>query len=194
MTSRRTLRLATAAGEIEVIDEPVYAFGSADNLRTYPHTPPAHVGAGYRPNTTRGVLLDGEPLAAFADHRPSGINANSALYFGDRVHLAVGGQIVCSQPQPFEVLWQLEVDPAACFGIHDATAHSALISHGELSITRYSADGHVLWQTYGEDIFSEGFALRPDGIEAVDFNGRRYRFSYDTGEPLPDLPGGANRG
>jgi hypothetical protein len=51
-----------------------------------------------------------------------------------------------------------------------------------------------LWRAYVEDIFSGGFALRPDCIDAVDFDGRRYLFGDDTGEPLPAPPDGAKQG
>lgn len=176
--------LATAAGDVEIVDEESYSFGSADNARRYALEVLLEPGTTYRPATAHGVLLNGDPLAVFGDSRCTGLHANSAIAMGHLVYLAVGGQIVCFQPQPFEVRWQLEVDDAACFGVHHSKAHDALISHGELAISRFSRDGRLLWQTWGADIFSEGFALKPEGVEAIDFNGRRYLFSYNTGASL----------
>ncbi len=175
--------LTTRAGSIAIVDEPTYTFGSADNKHHYPHEVP--VGRDFPPCTAHGVLLNGEPLAVFGDFRCSGVHPHSALVIDDRVLLAAGGQVLCFSPEPFHVHWELEVDSAACFGIHFSSHHNALISHGELSIARFSRDGRLLWQSYGADIFSEGLALKPDAVEAIDFNGMRYRFSYDTGQSLP---------
>lgn len=176
-------QLATPAGAIEIVNEPTYTFGSADNNRRYPNE--VALGEDFRPYATHGVLLNGEPLAVFGDFRCTGVHLHSALVIDDRVLLAVGGQVVCFTPKPFQVRWYLEVDDAACFGVHFSADHDALISHGELSISRFSRDGTLLWQAYGADIFSEGFALKPDAVEATDFNGMRYSFSYETGKSLP---------
>lgn len=177
------LHVATSAGSIQIVDEPTYTFGSADNKRRYPHEVP--MGKAFQPNTAHGVLLNGEPLAVFGDFRCSGVHRRSALAIADRVLLAVGGRVVCFSPEPFQVHWDLDVDDASCFGIHFSADRDALISHGELSIARFSRDGRLLWQSYGAEIFSEGFALKPACIEAIDFNDVRYGLSYDTGKSLP---------
>jgi hypothetical protein len=62
-----------------------------------------------------------------------------------------------------------------------STKHHCLISHGELEISRVSLAGEVAWSFAGADIFSEGFALQPDSIEAVDFNRTVYRMDIVTG-------------
>ena len=58
----------------------------------------------------------------------------------------------------------------------------AFISHGELSIVRFSAEGGILWRATGADIFTGNFSLKPDFIEAVDWSDRVYRFSYLDGK------------
>ena len=63
--------------------------------------------------------------------------------------------------------------------------HDCLISHGELEIARVSLDGDIVWSESGKDIFSEGFRLVGDFVEAVDFNHKVYRFNIATGRPLP---------
>lgn len=82
------------------------------------------------------------------------------------------------------MIWSVQVDSATCFGIYFDDARKALNSHGELEIAKISEDGSILWQTSGAEIFSEAFALRPEFIEAVDFNQRSYRFSYVDGQPV----------
>jgi len=183
-TGIASLCLATKAGNVEVVDERCYTFGSVDNSRRYGHEVLPEPETRSVPAAIHGVLLNGQALAVFGDSRCTGVHAASAIAAGDLVFLAVGGHVVCFQLQPFKVWWQLEVDDASCFGIHHSVQHDALISHGELAISRFSRDGRLLWQTGGADIFSEGFALKPEGVEAVDFSGRRYLFSYDTGAPL----------
>jgi hypothetical protein len=71
---------------------------------------------------------------------------------------------------------------ATCFGIHWENGRGALISHGELEISRLSSEGNLLWQASGADVFSEGFRLLPAHIEAVDFKRTVYRLDYATGE------------
>jgi len=47
-----------------------------------------------------------------------------------------------------------------------------------------SEAGERLWQASRADIFSEGFALHADHVEALDFDRRAHRFGYDRGELL----------
>ena len=44
-----------------------------------------------------------------------------------------------------------------------------------------SLSGEVAWSSAGADIFSEGFELHPDYIEAIDFNRAVYRMDIATG-------------
>jgi hypothetical protein len=174
------MRIDTDHGELEVVNEPMYTFDSADNVRSYPIAEKLEGDpSGF---ATHGVLLNGEPLAVFGDSGCTGVHENSAVYFNGKLFLAVGDKVVCFRPHPFKFEWQLQVDSAACFGIHYQRAHDALISHGEPEITRFSEDGVILWSSSGADIFSEGFSLLPEYVEAVDFNHDVYRFSYANGE------------
>ena len=174
------MRLNSEFGEIEIVDEPTYTFCSQDNPRSYPFE--LDLSNDGRPNAIHGVLLDGEPVAVFGDYRCSAVHQHSAIFHKGKVLLAVGGQVVCFRPKPVQFEWNLEIDPAACFGLHFQPEWQAFISRGELEIARFSDEGRVLWASSGADIFSEGFCLHPNFIEAVDFNGKIYHFSYPTGE------------
>jgi hypothetical protein len=174
------VRLTSEFGEIDIVDEPTHIFGSQDNVRSYPFT--LDLSNGGRPNAIHGVLLEGEPVAVFGDYRCSAVHQHSAILYKGKLLLAVGGQVVCFRPKPFQFEWQLEVDPAACFGLHFQPEFQACISHGELEIARFTDEGCILWASSGADIFSEGFCLQSNFIEAVDFNGKVYHFSYLTGE------------
>jgi hypothetical protein len=80
-----------------------------------------------------------------------------------------------------EIQWFHKVDFVACFGIYYLEEHNCIISHGEVDIVRISLDGIIEWHTIGKDIFTEGFTLHKDYIEAIDFNHDKYRIDIITG-------------
>ncbi len=97
--------------------------------------------------------------------------------------MAVGRHVVKFIPRPLSFCWSLRVDDATSFGVHVSGERNALFSHGELEVCRFSEDGAIVWSASGAEVFSEGFSLFPDHVEAIDFNNRVYRFGYDRGEP-----------
>ena len=165
---------------IEIIDEPTYTFGSQDNMRRYPFE--LNLSGGYRPSSTHGVLVDGAPAAIFAaSGGATGVHSGSLLELGTRSYLAVGPYVVCFSQHPFQHHWTLRVDQATCFGVYHHDASGALLSHGELGISRFDESGRMIWSVSGEDIFTGEFVLHPDFIEVLDFNGKAYRFGYGDG-------------
>jgi hypothetical protein len=143
-------------GKIEVIDEPTHSFGSVDNLRSYSFE--KNLASRSRPTSAHGVLLDGHSLAVFGcDGGATGVNPHSLVSTGGRCYLAIADHVVCFVPKPFEFKWALQTDTAACFGVHYQKDHDALISHGELEISRFSECGKLLWSASGSDIFTEAF-------------------------------------
>jgi hypothetical protein len=50
-----------------------------------------------------------------------------------------------------------------------------------LEIARVSLTGEIVWSAGGKDIFSEGFQIVGDYIEAIDFNHEVYRVDIATG-------------
>ena len=165
---------------VQLIDEPSYSFGSADNLRRYDSE--VDLTEGCRPSSIHGVIIDDRPTMVIGDAGgTSGVHAHSLLVLGSRIFVAVGAHIVCFTLGGYRPDWALRTDEATCFGVYYDREHDALISHGELSICRFSKDGKIIWSEGGADIFSEGFALRLDHVEAIDFDHRVYRFDYFTG-------------
>jgi hypothetical protein len=177
------MKLHAVTGDIEVIDELCYSFGSEDNLRAYPvelylSKEPAMVSA-------HGVLLNGEPLAVFgASGGATGIHAHSAVLVGQDLCLAICNMVVCAALDAFAVKWAVNVDEATCFGIYYQRERNALFSHGELEIARLTTHGEIVWRASGADIFSEGFELLDEGIKVTDFNGKVYLFDYETGKDV----------
>ena len=169
------------ASRVTLINEPVYSFGSADNVRRY--NTEVDLTGGCQPSSIHGLIVDGRPTMVIADSGgASGVHEHSLLIHDTWVYVAVGAHVVCFKLGNLSPDWTLKTDEATCFGVHYSRQHDALISHGELEITKFSPDGRILWAAGGADIFSEGFALLDECIEAVDFDGRRYSFDYATGE------------
>ncbi|UWU79856.1 hypothetical protein N2603_15725 [Bradyrhizobium huanghuaihaiense] len=164
------------------MDEPAYSFGSADNLRKY-DTEIRLDDADL--NSVHGVRADGKWSAVFgASGGPSGIYQHSAIEVDRHLYLAVGDQVVCLDLVTGSKNWSRRVDQATCFGVYWDCAHKALISHGEVQISRLSLSGDEIWSATGADIFSEGFRCLANGVEAVDFNQSVYLFDYASGAIL----------
>jgi len=177
------MRIETSAGAIELVNEPGYTFGSADNARSYRLA--WNFGESRSPSSVHGLLIEGEPIAIFGrGGGATGVHEHSLVCVDGLAYLAVGDCVVCVEPRPFSFKWKLQVDDATCFGVYYNDRHRALISHGELAISRFSEKGALVWCAQGADIFTAGFALLPQYIEAVDWNGRNYRFSYADGTPI----------
>jgi hypothetical protein len=176
------MRIESPEGAIELVNEPTYSFASTDNLRTYPLE--LNLSPKSRPTSIHGILFKGEPVAILAnDGGASGVHEHSAALVEGFLYVAVGDSVVCMSLAPAQIRWSLQVDPATCFGVYFDVQHKALISHGELEVARLSESGSVLWSASGADIFSEGVTLNSRFIEAVDFNGKTYRFEYESGLP-----------
>jgi hypothetical protein len=175
------MQLDAPMGTLRFIDETGYSFGSADNVRHYPFSQSSAIGD--TASSIHGVLLNEKPLVVFgACGGASCIHSHSALVQRGTVYLAVGNSVFSFQPAPFEFGWALEVDQATCFGVYFHPQKNALISHGELEISRFSGTGEIIWSASGADIFSGGLTLHSDCIEVVDFNKKSYYFSYENGE------------
>jgi hypothetical protein len=174
------MKLATPHGQITVVNETAYTFGSTDNARSYPYS--KTLGEASQPASVHGLLLGDEPLAVFgATGGSTSVHEHSALCLDGALLLALGDSVVSVKLQPFELRWVLRVDDATCFGLHFHQKSGSLISHGELSISRFTEDGAVLWQSYGADILTGSLGLHDEFVTISDFNGRTYRFKYGDG-------------
>jgi hypothetical protein len=168
---------------IEVVNESKYSLGSADNIRNYPSEIDLSED-GYH-SSKHGLVMDGDPVAlCAAAGGGTTVHDHSAVLLEGRLYLAVGDHIVCFDVRARKMCWALPIDHATCFGVYYNPTMDALTSHGELEISRFTRDGHVVWASSGEDIFTEGIHLKSFCVEAVDFNGKRYSFDYDSGEEI----------
>jgi hypothetical protein len=167
-------------GEVKVVNEPNYTFGSQDNVQRYAQE--ENLQPVYKPSSTHGVFLNGAPVVVFgAPGGCSSVHKHSALVLNSKLFLAVGDSVVCFCLNDLKLTWASVVDEATCFGIYYEPKRRALISHGELDVARLDQNGKILWSSSGSDIFSEGFWLEEEYIVVTDFNQRDYRINYETG-------------
>jgi outer membrane protein assembly factor BamB len=136
-------------------------------------------------SSVHGVRADEKWSAVFAaSGGPSTVHQHSAVDVDGRLFLAVGDHVVCLNLATGLREWSRCVDLATCFGVYWDCRHKALISHGELQISRFSVTGEEIWSASGADIFTEGFQCLDNGIEVIDFNRSVYLFDYRTGALL----------
>jgi hypothetical protein len=169
------LRLASAYGVIELVDEIEMNFGRApDPSRLYLRK----VILGGGGPSCLGILIDNKPLLEIA--APGGattVHSQSAFVREDRLYCAVGQYAACLALNGLGLEWAILVDTATCFGLYPIA--DAIISRGEFEISRLSFDGELVWQTSGRDIFTGAFSLEPDWIAARDWNDDLYRIAYN---------------
>lgn len=184
--SESVLRVRCGIYDVVISDDYNYASGSADNTRAYSAEYDL-TNDGYAPSSKHAVRIevDGAEVAScivLAGGGASGVHEHSGLIHDDSCLVAVGS-FVCRLGLPqLDLLWSAEVDHATCFGIHHSVEHGCFISHGELEIARLSYDGRIVWSAGGRDIFTNGFRLRADHVEAIDWNGEQYRVDLATGQ------------
>jgi hypothetical protein len=176
------MKLATGRYELELLDEPTYTSRSADNLRSYAR----EYVFGDAITSRHGVLLrqagGGEhSCMVSASGGVTAVHEHSAVIVESCSFLAVGDTVCALALPSLELLWRRKVDTATCFGIYYSAEEDCLFSHGECEIARLTLSGERVWSAIGADIFTEGFALHADYLEAVDFNRFVYRIDVKTG-------------
>jgi hypothetical protein len=175
------MKISTHYGDVTVVDEPTYTFGSADNVRSYAHAKNLYDGS--RPVSVHGILLGEAPLLVVGGSGgATGVHSHSSLWLNDRLYMAVCDSVVCISIQPLEIVWSRRVDDATCFGVHFHPETGSLISHGELEVARFNEDGAIQWRSGGHDIFTGRFSLGATFIEAEDYCGNLHRFLYTNGK------------
>ncbi len=164
---------------ITLQDEPTYSRGSADNVRAYEKE--FDFASDYQPTSRHGVRCSIHSCILLAGRGASGVHEHSAVIHDQHCFVAVGDMVCCLTLPTLELLWATKVDQATCFGVYYSTGHECLLSHGELEIARISLSGEIVWTFGGRDIFSEGFKLAENYVEAIDFGGFVYRAEIATG-------------
>lgn len=174
---------ATAHYEISIFDEPLFTEGSVDNPRSYAREYVLERGGWSRHGVlchATGRLLGSAIITAGGGI--SGVHERSLIAQRRRCFVAVGDHVICLQLPDLDLLWSIKADSATVFGLHLGPDREDLVVHGELEISRLTRDGSIVWSQSGADVFSESVSVMEDYVEAIDFNGRHYRFRYADGK------------
>ncbi len=178
---------------VRLIDDVCYTRGSADIVREYdrvydlgplddPYVP-AQIGVHVERNSApcASCIL----IAHTGARMP--LDPARVVRRPDRLIIAVANIVLALRLPQLDLLWQRDVDHGVCcFALHELPGEpDALISHGEMSITRLDDnDGDIRWQCGWREIFTGPFEVRGDAIRAVDFDGVALTISAKTGEIL----------
>jgi len=110
------------------------------------------------------------------------VSDDSILIIGNQLITRCCNYLFSLSIPDLKLNWLTKADDAACFSL--LPFEDDLIVHGEVSISRIDAAGHIVWQFTGHDIFlsldgTSTFDMYPDYIELTDFNGHRYQVDYN---------------
>jgi hypothetical protein len=169
--------------QLQIIDDPSYTIGSADNHRRYDH----EYSFSREPISRHGIVCFDEhetrhSCIVMASRGATGIHEHSAVIVRDQCFVAVGDQLCCLSLPELHLIWSAKVDFATCFGVHYSAAHDSMISHGEVEIAKLDFNGKILWTVGGKDIFTGNLRLDEKYIYVTDFNNELYRIEIGTGK------------
>ena len=171
---------------IEVLDEPTYKFGSADNNFNYSK----HYfgdGAEKYPTSKHGIKIcrDDQIINSCiitGSGGATGIHQNSSLLDNDQLVICCCDTVFCLTLIELELKWKTRADQATCFQIFKQ--QDDYIIHGELQVTKLDKNGNKKWEFGGADIFvsidnEEEFKIESDGILLTDFAKTKYKINFD---------------
>ena len=171
---------------IEVLDEPTYKFGSADNNFVYSKT---YFGdnADQYPTSKHGIKIYCEneiinSCILIGSGGATGVHQNSSLVGNDRLVICCCDYVFSLKLPDLELIWKTQADQATCFQIFKQ--QDDYILHGELQVTKLDKDGNKKWEFGGADIFvsidnEEEFKIESDGILLTDFAKTKYKIDFD---------------
>lgn len=171
---------------IEVLDEPTYKFGSADNNFVYSKTYFGDNAEQY-PTSKHGIKIyrDDQMIDSciiIGSGGATDVIQNSSLLDGDQLLLCCCDTVYSLTIPDLELKWKTQADQITCFQIFKH--QNDYLIHGELQVTRIDKNGVKMWEFTGADIFvtadnEQEFVIEQDGILLTDFSGRTYKIDFD---------------
>jgi hypothetical protein len=171
--------------QIEIFNDESFSENVIENKKKYDHF--YFKEEGYRPNSTHVIKVFAEnnlykSAAIAATGGGTGIHETSFILEKEKLVICCSDSIFCLSIPDLNLLWQTQADDATCFEIFKY--QEDFIIHGELSISRLDKNGKILWQQWGEDIFTteegkEDFAITENYIFAMDWNHKKYKFNFE---------------
>lgn len=142
-------------------------------------------------------ILEGErviknTLLIHGEGGPTTVHKTCYLIFEEQLIICIGNYVMSLSIPGLILEWSVKADTASCFQLFKK--ENFFIVHGELTISRISYSGEVIWQFSGRDIFAlpsgineSEIVLLEDCIQLIDFEINKYRIDYD-GKLLEDIP------
>ena len=171
---------------VEVIDEPTYKYGSADNNFSYSRHYFSNKAEAY-PTSKHGIKVycDNQIIynsIVIGSGGATGISQNSSLIDNDQLLVCCSDTIFCLTLPELGLKWKTCADQATCFQVFKQ--QDFYIVHGELQVTRLDKNGQIVWAFGGADIFvsidnEEVFKVENDGILLADFGKTIYKLDFN---------------
>ena len=165
--------------KIELINDIDYSSNSTDNLIKYNFE--YCVDDESFPNVKYGLLLKRNDKVfnsciLLTSGGFSSLHKNCFSINNDKIFICIGKSISCIELPTLKLLWKKEIDTAICFEIYNVS--DDFVIFGECSISRINKNGTIIWQYFGEDIFTN-FNLKENFIIAQDYKKKIYNLSLD---------------
>ena len=110
----------------------------------------------------------------------------------EQLIICIGNYVMSLSIPDLILSWSVKADTSSCFQLFKRDKF--FIVHGELTISKITYSGELVWQFSGRDIFvllgaekKSEVTLFEDYIELFDFEGNKYTIDYD-GRLLEDNP------
>lgn len=171
---------------IEVLDEPTYKFGSADNNFNYSTTYFGDNAEEY-PTSKHGIKIYRddqiiESCIIIGSGGATGIHQNSFIIDNNRLLICCCDTIFNLKLPELDLIWKTQADQATCFQIFKH--QDDIIVHGEFQVTKLDKNGNKKWEFGGADIFvsidnEDEFKIENDGILLTDFAKTKYKIDFD---------------
>lgn len=171
---------------IDIINEPTYKYGSADNTFNY-STHFFADGAEEYPTSKHGIKIwkDEELIdncILIGSGGATGIQSSSSLIDDNRLLICCCDTVFSLTVPDLVLNWQVQADQATCFQIFKL--EDDYLVHGELETTRIDKEGLIKWKFGGADIFvsmegEEEFILGKDHIVLTDFCKTKYKIDFN---------------
>lgn len=171
---------------IEVLDEPTFKYGLADNNFIYSNCYFGHDAQDYATSKHGVKIFEGEKEVGnciiIGSGGATGVHKNSSIVDNEQLVVCCCDTVFCLTLPNLELRWKTQADPATCFQIFQQ--QNDYIVHGELQVTKLDKRGQIKWQFGGADIFvsidgEEEFKLESDGILLTDFAKTKYKIDFD---------------
>jgi hypothetical protein len=171
---------------IEVVNEPTYKFGSADNNFNYLKHYFGDRVIGYQTSKHGIKIYQNDQIIDSCIVISSGgatdVHQTSSLLDNDQLLLCCCDTIFCLTLPGLNLKWQTQADQSTCFQIFKQ--QGSYIIHGEIQVTKLDENGNEKWSFGGADIFvnidnEEEFKLESDGILLTDFAKAKYKIDFD---------------